>query len=221
MQPPRALWVPFELGRPVGAPEDAGFQRRVVTAALGLLDAAFGPVLTDYPEDAPPDGGDGAMDEGWTCPVCFAAPEANAPDTFAAKVSAEAAQLKPWHEAWKRRKGASGIGAAGAEVEALAAFIGALADGGDPPSPVPGADMAQSLKLAVNDLMTYYQEGANAQPGATGGSKAINDWFWGQTVLGKALLRIRVQASQSDDPKLAAVAGRLVLPHVAAAYAGE
>ena len=34
MKPPRALWVPFVLGRPFGVPNDAAFQRRVVLAAL-------------------------------------------------------------------------------------------------------------------------------------------------------------------------------------------
>ena len=36
-KPPRALWVPFELGRPFGPPNDPAFQRRVVLAALGML----------------------------------------------------------------------------------------------------------------------------------------------------------------------------------------
>jgi hypothetical protein len=29
INPPRALWVPFELGRPVGPPDEPAFQRRV------------------------------------------------------------------------------------------------------------------------------------------------------------------------------------------------
>ncbi|MCH7711818.1 MAG: hypothetical protein IH903_09315, partial [Proteobacteria bacterium] len=37
--PPRALWVPFELGRPFGAPDDSGFQKRVLLGALELLEA--------------------------------------------------------------------------------------------------------------------------------------------------------------------------------------
>ena len=53
MKPPRALWVPFELGRPLGEPGDAAFQRRVLMAALDLLDAAPDPVLVDFPDDAP------------------------------------------------------------------------------------------------------------------------------------------------------------------------
>ena len=41
MAPPRALWVPFELGRPFGAPGDAAFQHRVLGAALALLVDAY------------------------------------------------------------------------------------------------------------------------------------------------------------------------------------
>ena len=41
-RPPRALWVPFELGRPIGPPSDAVFERRVILAALGMLVEACG-----------------------------------------------------------------------------------------------------------------------------------------------------------------------------------
>ncbi|HVH82241.1 MAG TPA: selenoprotein B, partial [Stellaceae bacterium] len=32
-RPPRALWVPFELGRPIGPPSDPAFQKRVIMTA--------------------------------------------------------------------------------------------------------------------------------------------------------------------------------------------
>jgi hypothetical protein len=35
-KPPRALWVPFELGRPLGPPSDPAFQKGVILAALRL-----------------------------------------------------------------------------------------------------------------------------------------------------------------------------------------
>ena len=54
--PPRALWVPFELGRPFGAPDDAGSQKRVLLGALDLLEAEEGPILADFPDDAPSAG---------------------------------------------------------------------------------------------------------------------------------------------------------------------
>ena len=53
MQPPRSLWVTFPLGRPLGKPGDPAFQHRVIAAALELLNCESGPVLADYPEDAP------------------------------------------------------------------------------------------------------------------------------------------------------------------------
>ena len=53
-RPPRALWVPFELGRPFGPPNERPFQRRVVLAALRLIERPTGPViLEDFPDDDP------------------------------------------------------------------------------------------------------------------------------------------------------------------------
>ena len=53
-KPPRALWVPFELGRPFGPPSDTAFQKRVILAALGMLERDNGPVIIeDFPDDDP------------------------------------------------------------------------------------------------------------------------------------------------------------------------
>ena len=57
MRPPRALWVPFDLGRPFGAPNEPAFQSEVLRAALALLVREDGPViLKDFPKDAPGQG---------------------------------------------------------------------------------------------------------------------------------------------------------------------
>ena len=73
IKPPRALWVPFMLGRPFGAPNDAAFQRRVLAALLGLFERADGPVLEDYPEDAPGEAAD-AESEALDAPAVAVAP---------------------------------------------------------------------------------------------------------------------------------------------------
>ena len=218
IKPPRALWVPFELGRPVGAPNDTVFQRRVILATLALLECPVGPVLEDFPDEAPSDSGPDQADEAWACPVSFAAPTGKADESFAGRLVHEIMQLKPWHETWKRRKGASGMGAARADIEALAVFIGGYADGKDVLSPVPDSDLADGMKLSVNDLMTFYQEAANAQPGTAGSSQEVSDWFWGQTVAGQTLLQTRKRGLASEDKRLAIVVGRLILPHVAEAF---
>ena len=51
MKPPRFLWVPFPLGRPLGAPGDSSLQSEVVGAALALLEHPDGPVLVDFDID--------------------------------------------------------------------------------------------------------------------------------------------------------------------------
>jgi len=49
VRPPRALWVPFRHGYPLGGPDDAALQRRVIEAALRLLEAPGSPpVLREY-----------------------------------------------------------------------------------------------------------------------------------------------------------------------------
>jgi len=41
------------VGRRLGVPNDPDFQNRVIVEALMLLEAPDGPVLEDFPEDAP------------------------------------------------------------------------------------------------------------------------------------------------------------------------
>ncbi|MBI4220550.1 MAG: hypothetical protein HY682_10425 [Chloroflexi bacterium] len=51
MKVPRAITTQHPLGRTVGAPFDAGRQRDVVSAALGLLDSARANcTILDWPE---------------------------------------------------------------------------------------------------------------------------------------------------------------------------
>lgn len=52
VRPPRALFVPFRHGYPLGAPGDPEAQHAVLEAALCLLEdpSLHPPVLADYPE---------------------------------------------------------------------------------------------------------------------------------------------------------------------------
>jgi len=54
VKPSRALFVPFPYGYPMGKPNDAEFQHRVIGAALELLQRSQGPVLEDFPDEAGP-----------------------------------------------------------------------------------------------------------------------------------------------------------------------
>lgn len=49
VRPPRSLLVPFPHGYPLGQPNDPDLQKRILRAALALLDhPGPGPVLEEY-----------------------------------------------------------------------------------------------------------------------------------------------------------------------------
>jgi hypothetical protein len=48
IKPPRALFVPFPMGYPLGEPNNAPLQHGVITAALGLLERDDVPVLEEF-----------------------------------------------------------------------------------------------------------------------------------------------------------------------------
>ena len=103
INPPRALWVPFILGRPFGVPGDGAFQRRVLLAALRLLEAPAGSVLVDYPEDAPQPRAEEM--QGAACPVSFERTADRADP--GAQLAREIEELAPWHDLAVKRRAAS------------------------------------------------------------------------------------------------------------------
>ena len=48
IKPPRALWLNFPMGRPMGKPNDPEFQKKVIRVAFELLQKSQGPVVEDF-----------------------------------------------------------------------------------------------------------------------------------------------------------------------------
>ncbi len=122
IKPPRALWVPFELGRPMGPPNNPAFQRRVLLAALQLLEAPSGPVLRDFPEDEPP-GEEGTAQ--MACPVDFSrdAEAAGVEQTLAESFTREMALLRPWHDLAREKRGRTTARASGLAPEEAGGYL--------------------------------------------------------------------------------------------------
>jgi hypothetical protein len=211
MQPPRALWVPFMLGRPFGAPNAPAFQRKVLVAALGLLAAERGPVLEDFPEEAPADARDAEPNEGLACPVSFA-PRA-ASDDPAQPVLGEIAQLQPWHDIAMRRSGRGGSALSGMAVEELARFAASYLGASPSPSYDPRLSAAEALKRVCDDLKAFYVAAAGAQPG-NAGSLALERWFWRETAAGELFLLLRRACVRSADPGLRTLGEKMLVPRV-------
>jgi hypothetical protein len=197
IRPPRALWVPFMLGRPFGAPNEPDFQRRVLHALLSLFERSAGPVLEDYPEEAP------AVDvqpEGYACPVSFA-PVPAQPEALAQALRAEIAQLAPWYDLARKRRGRTTVGLFGSTVDAGARHVAAWLDAPAQPPAVAGMSAGLAVKRACDDVKAYYYEAMAAQPGSLS-PQAIESWFWNETAAAKAFLAIWEACRRSDDASL-------------------
>jgi|TARA_B110000971_G_scaffold115967_1_gene118830 D-proline reductase (dithiol) PrdB len=194
MQPPRSLWVPFPLGRPLGKPNDKAFQHRVIAAALALLERTAGPVLEDYPEDAP----SVRIEESAACPVSFGNTQAQE-NTWTARFQDELTQMQPWYELGKRkRRGRSLVGVADEPMENIFSKLGELLD----KKALPTADL-KWFKLAIEDAKVFYIEALTAQPGEYS-AQAIEQILWHKTQLG-AGLKVFYQRFAAT-PKLAIMA---------------
>jgi hypothetical protein len=213
IRPPRALWVPFEMGRPLGTPDDAAFQRRVLLALLGLLEAPEGPVLEDFPEDAPEAAEEATV---LACPVNFAleADESEEADPLLASLRREMTAMRPWYDMAVNKRQRTTVGVSGIGLDELAEFICAFVRGEEPPNPRDDVGLPYTLKMAVEDLKAYYIEGITAQPGQAGASsRKLNDWFWDDTVAGKVLLKLARVCAASSDEMMHAMGDHFLVPH--------
>jgi hypothetical protein len=211
IRPPRALWVPFQLGRPLGPPDDADFQKRVLMSLLKLLEAPAGPVLEDFPDDEPESDEITVL----SCPVNFAhtAEETGDADEMLTALRREITAMRPWYEMSVSKRQRTTVGVSGIDLENLGDFIYAFVRGESPENPRDDLPLANTLKLAVEDLKSYYIEGITAQPGQSNtSSKVLQDWFWDDTVGGKVLLKLRKALLKSEDNMTRMMGSHFIAP---------
>lgn len=194
MRPPRALWVPFPLGRPFGAAHDTAFQKRVIMSALKLLERDSGPVLEDFTE-AMPTVAD--IDEApWVCPVSFASRPVASP---AQAIVEEIQALEPWYTLAVEQRRRTTVGLTGLDVKACAELLAAATDGEWPPVPQSIPSLPDALRWASEDLKAWYFEAASAQS-RTAAQKDLEHWFWTETRAGGLLCDLRQVCLESSDP---------------------
>jgi len=200
-RPPRAVMTPFMLGRPLGEPNDAAFQRRVLMQALRLLERTDGPVILEhFPDDNPswtdrPD---------WVPAVTLPAPGA------VTDWQAELDRVLPAWERFKTRFGRTTVGLSGQPVDDWAAFALSFLTGALPT--VPAHDTpALALRFLCDDIKALYGEAVQAD-GPPPSARQIDTWFWRQTVAGQLLIALRGAAMVSENNALKTVGGRFFVP---------
>jgi hypothetical protein len=207
-RPPRALWVPFELGRPFGPPSHPAFQKRVILAALRLVERQSGPVIIeDFPDDDPR----GRPDPGWRLPFDHAAVVNGSAETIAGELETEMELLRGRHDRWVTARGRSTIGLSGLSITDCGRLVAGQVRGAALTSPRDGFSPPLMLRFAVDDLKAYYLE-AGAAGFAKPSSRQLGDWFWNATAAGAALHAVRAVCLASSDDRLKLIAGNFMVP---------
>ncbi len=213
IRPPRALWCGFELGRPFGVPNEPDFQRRVLVRVLNLLDRTDGPILDTFPDPAPGGGVDDLEDiEGWSCPVNFGGPEPLSFDEDPrGALGQEIDLMATWHELFLEKNKKSMLGVSEVDLDACLDYVVQFAEDEFTKPPRDDVPRHQVLKLALDDIKTYYFEAGLARPGIAT-DKALADWYYGETTISKVLRRVNKVCEESDDEVLVTMSDRRVFP---------
>lgn len=215
INPPRALWVPFPLGRPLGVPGDPEFQHRVLKATLDLLNERSGPVLKDFPDDAPGQQSfSEAEQEGYACPVPIrkaVIDDGSQEQDLNVALIEEIGQLGPWYDISVKRRKRTTVGTSGMPIANAGAYVAAFLREIPKVSPKPGLSVGEVLKLACEDLRAYYFESAAARPGASTPHQ-ISEWFWNDTIAGKIFKALQPICLASSDKMMRAMGLYILVP---------
>ena len=200
-KPPRALWVPFTFGRPLGPPNRPDIQLDVLRNTLALVDQTTGPALVDYEG---PEGDESVENVPWSCPVTFpvAKPKGES-GALAAQLQREAQLLRPWFDEGLRARRRTTVGTSGKGAEAIDEMLEVLARFAmDAEMTVPEGynhPMPQLLRFITDDIRDFYIEAAISKPGGSFPSPTdLHEWFFLQTIAGNVFYQVRDRLLASD-----------------------
>lgn len=202
--------MPFALGRPLGKPGDAAFQKEVLLAALKLLERDSGPILEDYPDDAEEDESAAPA----ACPVSFATapPPRGEIDFLLRRFKSEVMAMRTWHDLARERKGWTTTDVSGLDMDEIATLLADFAEKGDVEPPVEGQAPADILTRASQELVNYYLEAFSAQPGQATRPDALANRFWGETYAALVIDEVRKNCLRRDEQALQLVGKLLLIP---------
>lgn len=187
MSLPRTLYCEFPLGRPMGKPGDAEFQRDVLVRGLALLDATA-PVLETHPE---------VIETDETPMVCAMPPRF---DPDAPPAVDEAQGLRAAYDRALQARGVTNVGRA-IDVDTIPEALGVLHRYGQGASwkdlPLPG----KNTVAVCHDIRAYYEEAATELvSGPTPGGRSAEAWFFETTEAGKTVMAARKALQEQRAP---------------------
>ncbi len=193
IEPPRALYCDFPLGRPLGRPNDTDFQHRVLATAFNMLSATHGPVLNDFDESV--------SDDGAQVLACTLPPRLFA-DVLAAADEAHAL-LAAYARTVAMNDGRTSVGRSITPQqvpEALKAFQRIIDGVAWKQADMPGGKPTE----ASLDIRVFYAEAAlslaDTSVGREPGAWSTDTWFYERTEAGKLMLAAKAALKAADAP---------------------
>ena len=208
IKPPRSVWVPFELGRPLGAPNNPLLQRQVLERVLSLLESDDGPtVLVDFEYD----GDVAERDSTWRAPWETYQPIDLADGAAALNaLQSEISALEPLYAGAVADKGRTTVGTSKLDMSTVAAHIVSFLGGPHENSPREDLSAAMTLRFGADDLKAYYMEAA--AHGGHPSSWQLGEWFWRHTVAAQIFVDLRRQGLETEDRRFKIVGSSGLVP---------
>ena len=208
IKPPRALWLNFPMGRPLGKPNDPEFQKKVIRRAFDLFQRSSGPVLEDFQEIIPVR--EGRMSYAIPVDLIYKVNQLENIDKLAGEVQRELSNLMPDYVEAVKNVGRTTVGASELEISDFVPYIAEFAKGNKPKSPRKGLPAIPLLKLVVEDLNAVYTE-SRIYKDKIDDFEILGKWFWEETNAGKLLLAVEAVSLESDDQVLRQIASMSLL----------
>ena len=209
IKPPRALWVSFDLGRPLGVPNDPDFQLSVLKHTLKLFEVESGPLLEDFPDDAPDTV---SAPVQVACPVNFhTKPESvSSTSQMIDQFVAEIDQMRSWYDISCKKKNRTTTGVSGLSIDAAAELITQFIEEKSRSALLEDPVLADKLRMACEDIKAFYFEAVSAQPGQPTDSSSLANWFWGETSAALVINKVRT-ICLGETTKSLILLGKLLL----------
>ncbi|MDE0046096.1 MAG: hypothetical protein OXU19_09590 [bacterium] len=198
---PRALWVPFWYGRPLGAPNEPLLQRRVLDATMALLDEPGDRLLKEFSEDAP--AAVGALE--WRPPFDLPRVEEESDrKALADALREEVAIVAARHEEAKAGRNSSFVGLSGLSLMGVADLLVDFLHAREETitsTRRPGL----ALKFGAQELIDAYAECVIAAGGADS-PFGFRRWYWHETTAGLTVRHVADIAKVSPDHRARMIA---------------
>lgn len=210
IEPPRSLFVPFELGRPLGPPNNHVLQRKALEQALGLLQSDNGAsLISDFDQS---DDGTGP-DESWSPPAtAFSNLDTTEVTDLKRRLKDEIETLAPNYALAKKTRGRSTVGVSKLTMDEIAEHVISFLDGPHQVSPREDLSSAMVLRFSVDDLKAFYGEAASH--GGSPSSWQLGNWFWRDTVAAQILISLRAAAMDDNDKRFNIVGSKFLVPRI-------